>query len=61
MQAYHPSGAILDYATTTGAIVAFAKGLAQLAYVFLASDESHSVVGEVLGVTGGNPLDNDSL
>ena len=26
------------------------------AYVFLASDESRYVVGEVLGVTGGKPL-----
>jgi NAD(P)-dependent dehydrogenase (short-subunit alcohol dehydrogenase family) len=106
VQAYHPSPAILDYATTKGAIVAFSKGLAQSliergirvncvapgpvwtplvvasfkpekneqfgkgypmerpaqpaelapAYVFLASDESRYVVGEVLGVTGGKPL-----
>jgi NAD(P)-dependent dehydrogenase (short-subunit alcohol dehydrogenase family) len=106
VQAYHPSPAILDYATTKGAIVAFTKGLAQSliergirvncvapgpvwtplvvasfkqekneqfgkgypmerpaqpaelapAYVFLASDESRYVVGEVLGVTGGKPL-----
>jgi NAD(P)-dependent dehydrogenase (short-subunit alcohol dehydrogenase family) len=106
VQAYHPSAAILDYATTKGAIVAFTKGLAphliergirvncvapgpvwtplvvasfkkekneQLgkgypmerpaqpaelapAYVFLASDESRYIVGEVLGVTGGKPL-----
>ncbi len=26
------------------------------AYVFLASDESRYIVGEVLGVTGGKPL-----
>jgi len=106
VQAYHPNAAILDYATTKGAIVAFTKGLAQHliergirvncvapgpvwtplvvasfkkeknaefgkgypmerpaqpaelapAYVFLASDESRYVVGEVLGVTGGKPL-----
>jgi NAD(P)-dependent dehydrogenase (short-subunit alcohol dehydrogenase family) len=106
VQAYHPSAAILDYATTKGAIVAFTKGLAQHliergirvncvapgpvwtplvvasfkqekneqfgkgypmkrpaqpaelapAYVFLASDESRYIVGEVLGVTGGKPL-----
>jgi NAD(P)-dependent dehydrogenase (short-subunit alcohol dehydrogenase family) len=106
IQAYHPSPAILDYATTKGAIVTFTKGLAQQligrgirvncvapgpvwtplvvasfkrekneqfgkgypmerpaqpaelapAYVFLASDESRYIVGEVLGVTGGKPL-----
>ena len=106
VQAYHPSPAILDYATTKGAIVTFTKGLAQQliergirvncvapgpvwtplvvasfskekneqfgkgypmerpaqpaelapAYVFLASDESRYIVGEVLGVTGGKPL-----
>jgi NAD(P)-dependent dehydrogenase (short-subunit alcohol dehydrogenase family) len=106
VQAYHPSPAILDYATTKGAIVAFTKGLAQSliergirvncvapgpvwtplvvqsfdakknekfgenypmerpaqpaelapSYVFLASDESRYVNGEVLGVTGGKPL-----
>jgi len=106
VQAYHPSPAILDYATTKGAIVTFSKGLAQHliergirvncvapgpvwtplvvasfskdkneqfgkgypmerpaqpaelapAYVFLASDESRYIVGEVLGVTGGKPL-----
>ena len=106
VQAYHPSAAILDYAATKGAIVAFTKGLAQNlsergirvncvapgpvwtplvvasfpkekneqfgknypmerpaqpaelapAYVFLASDESRYVNGEVLGVTGGQPL-----
>ncbi len=106
VQAYHPSPAILDYAATKGAIVAFTKGLAkgliergirvncvapgpvwtplvvssfkkekneqfgkgypmerpaqpaELApsYVFLASEESRYVVGEVLGVTGGKPL-----
>jgi NAD(P)-dependent dehydrogenase (short-subunit alcohol dehydrogenase family) len=106
VQAYHPSPAILDYAATKGAIVAFTKGLAQHliergirvncvapgpvwtplvvasfdkeknaqfgkgypierpaqpaelapAYVFLASDESRYIVGEVLGVTGGKPL-----
>jgi NAD(P)-dependent dehydrogenase (short-subunit alcohol dehydrogenase family) len=106
VQAYHPSAAILDYATTKGAIVAFTKGVAQHliergirvncvapgpvwtplvvasfheeknaqfgkgypmerpaqpaelapSYVFLASDESRYVVGEVLGVTGGKPL-----
>jgi NAD(P)-dependent dehydrogenase (short-subunit alcohol dehydrogenase family) len=28
-QAYHPSPAILDYATAKGAIVTFTKGLAQ--------------------------------
>jgi len=106
VQAYHPSPAILDYASTKGAIVTFSKGLAQHliergirvncvapgpvwtplvvasfskekneqfgkgypmerpaqpaelapAYVFLASDESRYIVGEVLGVTGGKPL-----
>jgi len=106
IQAYHPSAAILDYAATKGAIVAFTKGLAQEligrgirvncvapgpvwtplvvasfpkeknekfgkgypierpaqpaelapSYVFLASDESRYIVGEVLGVTGGKPL-----
>ena len=106
VQAYHPSPAILDYASTKGAIVTFTKGLAQQliergirvncvapgpvwtplvvasfskdkneqfgkgypmerpaqpaelapAYVFLASDESRYIVGEVLGVTGGKPL-----
>lgn len=106
IQAYQPSAAILDYATTKGAIVTFTKGLAEKviekgiranvvapgpvwtplivqsfdkekiskfgkdspmsrpaqpaelapAYVFLASDESKYVNGEVLGVTGGKPL-----
>jgi NAD(P)-dependent dehydrogenase (short-subunit alcohol dehydrogenase family) len=106
IQAYQPSAAILDYATTKAAIVAFTKGLAPKAieqgirvncvapgpvwtpliaqsfqgeklqnfgkqapmkrpaqpaelapaYVFLASDESRYVNGEVLGVTGGSPL-----
>ena len=93
MQAYRPSPAILDYATTKGAIVTFTKGLAQYLigirvncvapgpillkrqerkgypmerpaqpaelappYVFLTSDESRYIVGEVLGVTGGKPL-----
>ena len=103
IQAYQPSPAILDYATTKGAITTFTKGLskqlidrgirvnsiapgpvwtplvaqsfheekiskfgsnapierpaqpAELApsFVFLASEESRYVVGEVLGVTGG--------
>jgi hypothetical protein len=106
IQAYQPTAAILDYASTKGAIVTFTKGLAQelvgrgirvncvapgpvwtplvvqsfdaeknatfgkqspmerpaqpaeLAppFVFLASDESRYVNGEVLGVTGGKPL-----
>ena len=106
IQAYKPAPAILDYASTKGAIVTFTKGLAQEligrgirvncvapgpvwtpliaqsfegeklesfgaqspmgraaqpmelapAFVFLASNESSYVVGEVLGVTGGNPL-----
>jgi NAD(P)-dependent dehydrogenase (short-subunit alcohol dehydrogenase family) len=106
IQAYNPSPAILDYASTKGAIVTFTKGLAQSliergirvnavapgpvwtplvmqsfsaeqnasfgkdspmgrpaqpaelapAFVFLASEESRYVNGEVLGVTGGKPL-----
>jgi NAD(P)-dependent dehydrogenase (short-subunit alcohol dehydrogenase family) len=106
IQAYQPSYAILDYASTKGAIVTFTKGLAEglikrgiranavapgpvwtplitqsfegkkikefgkdspmerpaqpvelaPAFVFLASDESRYVNGEVLGVTGGKPL-----
>lgn len=106
IQAYNPSSAILDYATTKGAIVAFTKGLAQEAigkgirvncvapgpvwtplviqsfpaeknaefgknspmerpampcelapsFVFLASNESTYVNGEILGVTGGKVL-----
>jgi len=106
IQAYQPSPAILDYATTKGAIVTFTKGLshelvkrgirvnavapgpvwtplipqsfgdekvkhfgesspmerpaqpAELApaFVFLASDESRFVTGEILGVTGGQLL-----
>jgi NAD(P)-dependent dehydrogenase (short-subunit alcohol dehydrogenase family) len=103
IQAYQPRGAILDYASTKGAIVTFTKGLgqelaargirvnavapgpvwtplvaqsfsaehtktfgkssplgrpaqpAELAptYVFLASDDSQFITGEVIGVTGG--------
>ncbi|HYX92620.1 MAG TPA: SDR family oxidoreductase [Myxococcaceae bacterium] len=106
IQAYQPKAAILDYATTKGAIVTFTKGLAQElirrgirvnavapgpvwtplipqsfegehvakfgkssptgrpaqpaelapAFVFLASDESRFVNGEILGVTGGQLL-----
>jgi len=106
IQAYDPSPAILDYATTKGALVTFTKGLAQSqiergvrvnsvapgpvwtplvvqsfnaeknahfgqnspmkrpaqpaelapAFVFLASDESRYINGEVLGVTGGRLL-----
>ncbi len=106
IQAYQPKPAILDYAATKGAIVAFTKGLskevvergiranavapgpvwtpliqqsfdpektrqfgenspmgrpaqpAELApaFVFLASDESRFVNGEILGVTGGELL-----
>jgi NAD(P)-dependent dehydrogenase (short-subunit alcohol dehydrogenase family) len=105
IQAYRPSPALLPYATTKGAIVAFTKGLAQELtaggvrvnavapgpvwtplipmsmpeedvrefgadtplgrpaqpaevappYVFLASDESRYVSGEILAVTGGEP------
>jgi NAD(P)-dependent dehydrogenase (short-subunit alcohol dehydrogenase family) len=106
IQASKPSPAILDYATTKGAIVTFTKGLAQSlidrgirvncvapgpvwtpivvasfkadknakfgadspmgrpaqpaelapSFVFLASEESQYINGEVLGVTGGKPL-----
>ena len=106
IQAYQPSPAILDYATTKGAIVTFTKGLAHSliergirvncvapgpvwtplivqsfdkeknanfgkdspmgrpaqpaelapAFVFLASDESRYINGEILGVTGGKLL-----
>ncbi len=106
VQAYTPNPAIIDYASTKGAIVTFTKGLAQEliergirvncvapgpvwtplipqsfgeehvskfgqnaptgrpaqpaelapSFVFLASDESRYVNGEVLGVTGGKPL-----
>lgn len=106
IQAYQPTPAILDYATTKGAIVTFTKGLAhsliergirvncvapgpvwtplvvqsfdkeknanfgkdspmerpaqpaELApsFVFLASDESRYINGEILGVTGGKLL-----
>ena len=106
VEAYQPKPALLDYATTKGAIVTFTKALAQeligqgvranvvapgpvwtplipatmppeetaqfgqqspmqrpaqpveLApvYVFLASQESSYIVGEVVGVTGGMPL-----
>ena len=106
IQAYQPKPAIIDYASTKGAIVTFTKGLAQElidrgirvncvapgpvwtplipqsfgaehvskfgqnapmgrpaqpaelapAFVFLASDESRYINGEVLGVTGGKVL-----
>ena len=106
IQAYQPTGQLLAYAATKGAIVTFSKGLAEEAmkrgvrvnvvapgpvwtplipstmppekvsefgkdtpegrpaqpaelapiYVFLASQESSYVCGEVLGVTGGKPL-----
>jgi NAD(P)-dependent dehydrogenase (short-subunit alcohol dehydrogenase family) len=106
IQAYQPSGTLLHYATTKGAIVTFTKGLSELAlkqgvrvnavapgpvwtplitstipagqhttfgqdspmgrpaqpaelapaYVFLASQDSGFITGEVIGVTGGTPL-----
>jgi NAD(P)-dependent dehydrogenase (short-subunit alcohol dehydrogenase family) len=106
IQAYHPNPAILDYATTKGAIRTFTQGLAKElsprgirvnavapgpiwtplipqsfdakkvsehgksaplgrpgqpaevapVFVFLASDESRYVSGEIVGVTGGSPL-----
>ncbi len=106
VQAYQPTAAILDYASTKGAIVTFTKGLSEEliqrgirvncvapgpvwtpiipasfdpekvskfgeenptgragqpvelapSFVFLASDESTFVNGEVLGVTGGKLL-----
>jgi NAD(P)-dependent dehydrogenase (short-subunit alcohol dehydrogenase family) len=106
IQAYQPSGGLLHYATTKGAIVTFTKGLSEIAlkqgvrvnavapgpvwtplitstiaadqhtrfgqdspmgrpaqpaelapaYVFLASQDSGFITGEVIGVTGGTPL-----
>jgi len=106
IQAYQPSGGLLHYATTKGAIVTFTKGLSESAlkqgvrvnavapgpvwtplitstipavqhtkfgqnspmgrpaqpaelapaYVFLASQDSGFITGEVIGVTGGTPL-----
>lgn len=106
IQAYQPSGSLLHYATTKGAILTFTKGLSELAlkqgvrvnavapgpvwtplitstipadqhttfgqgspmgrpgqpaelapaYVFLASQDSSFITGEVIGITGGTPL-----
>lgn len=106
VQAYKPSGELLAYASTKGAIVTFTKALSQLliekgiranvvapgpvwtplipatmpeeqvkefgkqspmgrpaqpvelapAFVFLATNESSYITGEVIGVTGGMPL-----
>ena len=106
IQAYQPSGSLLHYASTKGAIVTFTKGLSEVAlkqgvrvnavapgpvwtplitstipaeqhtklgqdspmgrpaqpaelapaYVFLASQDSGFITGEVIGVTGGTPL-----
>jgi len=106
IQSYQPSGSLIHYATTKGAITTFTKALSEIglkqgvrvnavapgpvwtplitstmpaeqhtefgaqspmgrpaqpaelapAYVFLASQDSSFITGEIIGVTGGSPL-----